>query len=89
MITVRCNGWELPDVRFYVGAYYLDPYDKEVYIGVDLQAKDTMLFSMVSLSTGRARTAPRELKDVSDLTKGLVLYHRPDDEVGLEITLVK
>lgn len=89
MIRVQCRGLDLPEVPFYVGAYYVDPNTREVYLGVEMQTKDQMLFTLVSLHTGWSRMEPRVLGNLTELTKGLMLYHHPEDPEGLVITLVK
>lgn len=89
MITVQCNGLVLSEVPFYVGAYYMDPHTREVYLGVDLQMRDQMLFTLVSLHTGWSRMEPRTIGQLSELTEGLVMYHNPTDGEDLSITLVK
>lgn len=89
MITVHCRGLNLPEVPFYVGAYYVDPHTREVYLGAELYMKDQMLFTLVNLETGSSRSEPRMIGQLTELTKGLVLYHHPEDPEGLVITLVK
>ena len=89
MTTVQCKGLDLPEVPFYVGAYYVDPHTREVYLGVDLQMRDQMLFTLVSLHTGWSKMEPRVLGNLTELTKGLVMYHDPTDGEDLSITLVK